>query len=470
MKIGSWKLEGRGWGLEVSGWRDLIDNLQPHRWMFLLIFSIIQYPTSNIQAQTLEDHLQTAAENNPEIQAYFYEYLAALEKVPQVGTLPDPELSLGLFIRPMERFMGNQHADLQLMQMFPWFGTLRIQKDEASKMALASYEAFRSVRNQLFFEVKVTWYEIYQLNEDTRITKGHLQILEKFKRLALVRYQSGGSSSGRSPSPSNPGMIASGVGMPSSSTGMGDILRIRMEINELENTIALLTDRQQALIAEFNQLLNRDSEEALVLPEKLSDAPLTMGREELLDSIKTYNPRLKMLDAEGAAYSAQEKIADLEGRPMMGAGVNYMAFSPRTENGMNMGGNNMVMPMVKITLPIYRKKIKAQKKAAEIKQEATLKRKENTNNQLSTQWRNSLRDWDDADRRLGLYQKQTDLARQTLDLLMTAYANDGNAFEDLLKVQQQLLEYELKLIMAVVDKNKSVAALENLTGFDVLMD
>ena len=151
MKIGSWKLEGRGWGLEVSGWRDLIDNLQPHRWMFLLIFSIIQYPTSNIQAQTLEDHLQTAAENNPEIQAYFYEYLAALEKVPQVGTLPDPELSLGLFIRPMERFMGNQHADLQLMQMFPWFGTLRIQKDEASKMALASYEAFRSVRNQLFF-------------------------------------------------------------------------------------------------------------------------------------------------------------------------------------------------------------------------------------------------------------------------------------------------------------------------------
>ncbi len=470
LEVGGWRLEGRGWKLEIGGWRKIGFDLWSYRWMLLVVIIIIQYPISNIQAQTLEDHLQTAAENNPEVQAYLYDYMAALEKVPQVGTLPDPELSLGLFLRPMERFMGNQNADLLLMQMFPWFGTLRTQKDEASKMALASYEAFRTVRNQLFFEVRVTWYELYRLNEETRITKEHLKILEKYERLALVRYQSGSRNSGGTPSPSNPGMNASGAGMRSTSRGMSDVLRIKLEMNELENNLALLADTQEALIAEFNQLLNRDPEEAVIIPEQLPDASLGMGREELLDSIKTYNPRLKMLDAEGAAYSAQEKMAELEGRPMMGAGVNYMAFSPRPENGMNMGGNNMVMPMVKITLPIYRKKFKAQKKAAEINQEATLKRKENTSNQLSIQWRNALRDWDDADRRLGLYQKQTDLAQQTLDLLMTTYANDGNAFEDLLSVQQQLLEYELKLIMAIVDKHKSVANLENLTGFDVLMD
>lgn len=473
IKNGSWLLAVGCWLLgvgrmAVGGWKAWGYGFRSYRWILLVVFSIIQYPTFNIQAQTLEDHLQTAAESNPEVQAYYYDYLAALEKVPQMGTLPDPELSLGLFIRPMERFMGNQHADLQLMQMFPWFGTLGTQKDEASKMALASYEAFRTVRNQLFFEVRVTWFELYRLNEETRITKEHLKILEKYERLALVRYQSGSRNSGGTPS--NPGMNASGAAMPSTSTGMSDVLRIKLEMNELENNIALLIDMQEALVAEFNQLLNRDPEEAVILPEQLSDVSLTMGRTELLDSINTYNPRLKMLDAEGAAYSAQEKMAELEGRPMMGAGLNYMAFSPRTENGMNMGGNNMVMPMVKITLPIYRKKFKAQKKAAEINQEATLKRKENTSNQLSTQWRNALRDWDDADRRLGLYQKQTDLAQQTLDLLMTTYANNGNAFEDLLQVQQQLLEYELKLIMAIVDKHKSVAYLENLTGFDVLMN
>ncbi|MBD3626526.1 TolC family protein [Cyclobacterium sp.] len=437
--------------VEDRVWWELGAGLFPNSWVLFVLVAILHFPTSIIQAQTLDEHLLTAAENNPEIQAYFSDYLAALERVPQAGTLPDPELSLGLFVRPMERFMGNQHADLQLMQMFPWFGSLGIRKDEASKMARARYEAFRMVKNELLFQVKVAWYELSRLNEEIKISKAHLNILEKYERLALVRYQSSSTEMNRSNSSSN--------------QGMEDVLRIRMEMNELENTISLLKDTQEALVAEFNALLNRDPEETLAIPDKLSDEPLPMNRLELLDSIKTFNPGLRMLEAEGAAYAVQKKMAELEGRPMMGAGINYMAFSPRMENGMNMGGNNMVMPMFKITLPIYRKKFKSIEKAAELNQQASLQRKENTVNQLSSQWRNALRDWDDANRRVGLYQQQTKLAQQTLDLLMTAYANDGKAFEDLLKVQQQLLDYQLKHIMAIVDKHNSVAQLENLAGF-----
>ncbi|NHE57141.1 TolC family protein [Cyclobacterium plantarum] len=445
-----WIREVGSWKLEVSYWRGMASRVHLLSWMLLVVLSILQFPTSIIQAQTLDDHLLTATENNPEIQAYFSDYLAALERIPQAGTLPDPELSLGLFVRPMERFMGNQHADLQLMQMFPWFGSLGIRKDEASKMARARYEAFRMVKNELLFQVKVAWYELSRLNEEIKISKAHLNILEKYERLALVRYQSSNREMNRSNASSN--------------QGMEDVLRIRMEMNELENTISLLEDTQEALVAEFNALLNRNPEETLAIPDKLPDEPLPMNRLELLDSIKTFNPRLRMLDAEGAAYASQKKMAELEGRPMMGAGVNYMAFSPRTENGMNMGGNNMVMPMFKITLPIYRKKFKSMEKAAALNQQASLQRMENTVNQLSTQWRNALRDWDDANRRVDLYQKQTKLAQQTLDLLMTAYASDGKAFEDLLKVQQQLLDYQLKRIMAIVDKNNSLAQLENLAG------
>ncbi|WP_163377759.1 TolC family protein [Cyclobacterium sp. SYSU L10401] len=464
LEVGSWSRQGIRCRLKVVAWWNLVFDLPAHRWVSILIFlSTFQSLTCRLQAQTLEDHLLTAAENNPEVQAYFHEYLAALEKVPQAGTLPEPELSIGLFIRPMERLMGNQHADLQLMQMFPWFGSLGIRKDEASKMAQARYEAFRMVKNELLYQVKEAWHQLSRLNEEIKITKAHLSILEKYERLALVRYQSSSSGPGGSNSPTDKAMN-SATPMPSSSTSMGDVLRIRMERNELENAISLLSDTRQALVAEFNELLNRDPEEGLELPDMLANEPLNRGRLELLDSIKGYNPRLKMLDAESAAYASQKTMAKLEGRPMMGAGVNYMAFSPRTENGMNMGGNNMVMPMLKITLPIYRKKFKSMEKAAELNQEASLKKKENTINQLSTQWRNALRDWDDADRRVNLYQKQTDLAEQTLDLLMTAYANDGKAFEDLLQVQQQLLDYQLKRIMAIVDKHNSLAQLENLAG------
>jgi outer membrane protein TolC len=160
-------------------------------------------------------------------------------------------------------------------------------------------------------------------------------------------------------------------------------------------------------------------------------------------------------------------MARLEGRPMLGAGVNYIPFSPRTENGMPMGGNDMVMPMLRLTIPIYRKKYNALQKEAELKQLAVQQRRENTVNQLTTRWSTALRDLDDATRRTKLYREQTDLARQTLNLLMTSYATDGRDFEEVLRVQQQLLDYQLKLITSIVDQHVTIAMLENLAATEL---
>ena len=152
---------------------------------------------------------------------------------------------------------------------------------------------------------------------------------------------------------------------------------------------------------------------------------------------------------------------------MLGAGVNYMPFSPRTEDGMSMGGKDMVMPMVSVTIPIYRKKYDAMYKEAELKQQAVQFRRENTVNQLATQWSQSIRDLDDASRRTALYREQTGLAKQTLNLLMTGYSSDGGSFEEVLRVQQQLLDYQLKLITAIVDQHTTVALLENLAATEL---
>lgn len=458
--------------------------------------------------QSLDEYLRIAAENNPELRASFSDYLAAMEQIPQVGALPDPEISMGFFIQPMERFMGRQQADVQLMQMFPWFGMLRTRKDEAGKMALARYEVFQDVQNRLFYQIKNTWYEMYRLEEEVRITKENLDILETYERLALIRFQSpgnpgagsgsmqggsSGSNSGTSSSGTSMGQMGGGTGMAGSSgtgsatntsrasssmntsgaamssggSGMSDVLRVRMEIKELKNRLAFLQDSRLPLEAEFNQLLNRDYNEAVFIADTLSDTPLSMDRKTLLDSINLNNPMLKMLDAEAEAYEAQKKMARLEGRPMFGAGINYIPFSARSENGVSMGGEDMIMPMVRLSLPIYRKKYNAMLKEAELKQQAVHQRKRNLGNQLSVQWSTTLRNLDDADRRTTLYREQAALARQTLNLLMTAYTAEGRDFEEVLRVQQQLLDYQLKLITAIVDQHTSIALLENLAATEL---
>jgi len=99
---------------------------------------------------SLDDYLEMAATNNPEIKAVYNQYLASLEKVPQAGALQDPQASFGFFLKPMAIVGGSQVAELQLMQMFPWFGTLKIAKGEASEMARAKYELFDAARADLF--------------------------------------------------------------------------------------------------------------------------------------------------------------------------------------------------------------------------------------------------------------------------------------------------------------------------------
>jgi outer membrane protein TolC len=153
---------------------------------------------------------------------------------------------------------------------------------------------------------------------------------------------------------------------------------------------------------------------------------------------------------------------------MIGAGFNYMIFSPRTGNDqMAMGGQNMLMPMVSVTIPINRKRYGAMGKEAELLREAAQYEQTGVRNLLSVQWDEAIRDLDNAERRIRLYREQETLAGQTLRLITTAYSAEGAGFEEVLRVQQQLIDYRLNLIQAVVDQNKTIARIEMLAAINI---
>jgi outer membrane protein TolC len=452
------------------------------------------------KAQSLDEYLIMAAENNPGLKASYARYQAAQERINQPG-LPDPELQVGFFLEPMERFMGNQQADLQLMQMFPWFGMISTQKEEANYMAQAQYQLFLEEKNQLMFLVKSTWYDLIRLNEEIRISQENMEFLKKYERLALIKYQAaaGGSSSSSSTpmasgsnasmsstssgasgmasmggnasstamtQPSSPSSMSSG-GMATSGSSMSDILQIRISMKELENTITQQKADLEPLQIKFNQLLNREIRADISLPTGFEAIQLEAEKLAVLDSIQTNNPMLAMYDSELAAYDQQARMAKLDGRPMFGAGVNYMPFTAREESGMMMGGKDMVMPMVSLSLPIYRKKINSRVKEAELLKEATVLEKEKTKNLLAMEWANAYRDWENAERKISLYREQRELTNQNLNLLVTSYSGDGEDFEEILRAQQQLLDYQLQEINAINLQHQSLAKLEMLSSSSI---
>ncbi|WP_026954322.1 TolC family protein [Algoriphagus vanfongensis] len=454
-----------------------------------ILFFLLTAITTFSWGQNLDDYLIQAGENNPELQAYYHEYLASLEKAPQVSSLPDPELSMGIFFSPMERWMGNQVADIKLMQMFPWFGTLGVKKEEANLMAHVRYQVFLDAKNKLFYQVKSTYYDLYQIQEEIQINQENLEYLKEYERLALVKFKSAsspGTASSQMPQAtmgSNRTSTASGVdamnGSPENSspnptpqmpagsamasgTGMSDILRIRMQVRELENTIANQSDQLIPLRIKFNQLLNREINTPISELDTLVPTQLIMDKMAVLDSISSQNPLLAMYDTEMEVLDQQEQMARLDGRPMFGAGVNYMPFQARPESGMMMGGKDMVMPMVSLTLPIYRKKTNSRIKETEYLREATLLKKEKKENMLAMQWANAILDLENANRNIALYHEQSQLAEQTLRLLLTSFSTNGQEMEEVLRVNQQLLNYKLQSMISIVQQHKSLAMLESL--------
>ena len=443
--------------------------------------------TQSIQAQTLDDYLLQAAENNPGLKAAYARYQATSEQVNQ-ASLPNPELQAGAFIRPMERFMGNQTADFRLMQMFPWFGMLSTQKEEAYHMGQADYQLFLEEKNRLFFEVKSTWNKLLLLQGEQQLAQENLEYLMKYETLALMQYQVGNSivlpsnsfrQANTSSSPANssqmsgmggstaqgastPSSAMSAVPMVGSSTGLTAILQIRLQIKELESILQQLLANKEVIQYQFQQLLNRPMEANLVLPAVWEKAQLTLAKQDYLENIKESNPMLAMYASEQMAFSQQAKMAKLEGKPMLGAGVNYMTFTSRLESGMPMGGQDMVMPMVTMSLPIYRKKIASKIKQADYLKNGAMMQQEEMANQLTLQWASAFRDWEESERLLSLYDAQVTLVEQQLQVMETTYSSGNLSLSDVIQTQQLLLDYRRKKLNTLYQQHQSLAELDAL--------
>ena len=97
---------------------------------------------------------------------------------------------------------------------------------------------------------------------------------------------------------------------------------------------------------------------------------------------------------------------------------------------------------------------------------ASEKSYENTRNSLEVSFLESIQQYKDAVRRMALYQKQATLARTSVNLLTTSFSASNAEFEDVLRMQAQLLDYGLKELSALTDRNITGAMLEYLAGLN----
>lgn len=472
--------------------------------LLILLINLMNSFSLSAQHDTLRKYIQIAVENYPSVQQKFSEYRAAMQKIPQAGALPDPQFNISYFLMPMELANGRQIAEMNLMQMFPWFGVLKSAKDEMTNMALAEFEEYRETGLQVALDVQNTWYDLYRVRKTVSITRKNIEILKTIEDITLTRYTSspaGSASTAPAPPIQNQGSSgtinrsgssmqgmngmngaqASPSNLPqqqsmqmnnnqmgqSSGSGLADLYRLKMELADLENSIRNLADEEKVLSERVNILLNRDPDLYVFIPDSLVTLPLPEDS-LIFNGINSGNPMLGMIDYEKKAYEAREKMTKKMGLPMVGLGVGYSVMQQNEmtpgEMDPSMGGDDMIMPMVSVSVPIWRKKYRAMRKEAEILSESAAQRFESVSDNLWLEHKEALRSYRDAQRRRELYNGQRSLAENTLELLQTRLSVSSASLTDILRVQQQLLDYEVREVEADADLNKAMATLARITA------
>lgn len=410
-------------------------KIKKYKIVFLLtLFCGIYIP--QVKAQTLDDYLQVALENNPKVKAAYAEFEAAMQRAPQVSSLPDPTLTAGAF-GGMETLMGTETANFQLMQMFPWFGTLGKKEDAALLMAEAKFQQYLDARNDVLFRVKSMYAELYEVGKTIELQEENLQILNSYRELTLSGFRSGNSA-------------------------MVNVVRIDIERDGASIEIELLRDLIKPLKAEFNAMLNREPDEIVEIQDTLifAESKALVDEEIFFDD----HPIVRQFEKQQESYQTQEEVARKESLPMLGLGLEYTMFSksPMAMEGMN--GRDMLMPMVSVSLPIFRKKYKAMGKEAEFMATAMEQEQQMQKNELRSQYERTQFEIKKSGMLIDLYNRQIKSSEQASSLLISAFGTATGSFDEVLRMNQDIIMLKTQRLNAIRNGVTAQAKMDYLSS------
>ena len=299
--------------------------------------------------------------------------------------------------------------------MFPWFGTQAAMENTATSMAQAKYSEFVDKKNYLYFELAQSYYPLAEIEQHLALQRENLNILKSFKALATTSFSNGKAS-------------------------MVDVIRIDIEMENAITEIELLEESLYPQRVILNNLLNWpfDTIVPLDFPKQvMEDGPI---QESLGFST---HPQMQGLHQKLASAQYQEKAAKKMGAPKMGIGLDYIFIDKSSSMTSSDNGRDAIMPMVSMSLPLYRKKYNSAVDEAIYQQKAIQYEMQEKENRLESEYHLVAYDVHSSKERFALYENQIKKTQQALSLTQSEYANSGQDFEELLRLQQKLLKYKM---------------------------
>ncbi len=388
---------------------------------YIILIGLVFFAFAEVNAQDLASYIQEAEKNNPEIQAFELRYNIAEERVNEVNTLPNTDVSVGYFVSEPETRTGAQRARFSVKQMLPWFGTITARENYASSMAETQYVDIAIAKRKLALAVSQSYYKLYAIRAKQLVLDKNIELLETYERLALTSVEVGKASA-------------------------VDVLRLQIRQNELVQQKEVLEQDYLAEQVKFNNLLNRNEDVTVTVVEEMfvpdEDALILTENLQL-------NPELIKYDKLYESVEQSELLNQKESAPNIGFGLDYVPVSERPDMNFVDNGKDIVMPMVTLSIPIFNNKYKSVTKQNELKQLQIQSQKADRLNKLETLLADAQYSRETTRIKFNIQSDNLKQANDAEEILIKNYETGTIDFNDVLDVQELQLKFQINLIESI---------------------
>ncbi|HMQ21571.1 MAG TPA: TolC family protein, partial [Planctomycetota bacterium] len=381
------------------------------------------------------------------LRSRYHQWRAALERIAQVTTLPDPVFTFAQFVEEVQTRTGPQERRYGLSQTFPWFGKLDLRGRVASLEAEELWQGVQSTRLEVTRDIAVAYYEYGYLSQALRITRESLDLLQQLDPVVQRR-------------------IASGT------AGQEDLLRLQVEVGKLSNELASFESVQASLSSRLASAMSWPEPEALPLPELREPGPSPLAADgqsvdALVDRATTLNPRLVRLRESIRKNERARELAGLARWPDATLGLDYFETGSALTPTLGSGDDPVALRLM-FNLPIWGKKYAAAEREADQQIDANRFALLDASLVMRADLEYAAFQLADAARQVSLYRDSLlPRASESLNVTRASYRAGRATLLDVIDSERARLQFEIAYWRACRDQFQSHARLEAIVGGEV---
>ena len=369
---------------------------------------------------SLSNFLAFALLNSPVVEAAFYDWSASIENITVTRSLPDPQLTFQAYI---------QDVITSLMPGFAWNfpgpGKLKARAGVAAAESQGKYFAFESAALQTAFNLKRAYYQFGLLDEQLRLKRETLSLLENQERSVRAQNATGAAS-------------------------LADLLRVQGERDRVHTALAILEDSRRSLLENFKAALgSTPGQPDPPVPARFEMSGEKVDADELLRVAFERNPQLAAMAADvraaeaGIAVAYKERVPDFSLALMADVKASPVLYWPQSS----------------MSLPIWRDKIAAEIAQAKANELAAKSRLKAAQINLAASFAEKLFACREITRNVALIEDELiPKARQSVETIRASYRTGAMDFSSLTDAERLLLG--LKLEAAEGRTNREIALAE----------